>query len=63
MMWPQAKECQQTPKAGKVKERIFPRICGRSVFLRIPRFWLSETAFGLLGSATVREKVSDILSH
>lgn len=29
-MQPQAKECQQTPEAGRIKEQVFPRASGAS---------------------------------
>ena len=68
VMWPQAKECPQSPEGGRGKEWIppFPRASGECVSsptLPIPWFQPRDTDFRLLASRTVREQISILSSE
>ena len=54
MMWPQGKECQQSPEAGGGKTQIFPP--GKSTVLPI-------LDFKFLDSRTKKECIFVVLSH
>lgn len=55
MMWPQAKQCLEPPKAGRGEERSFP--------YGFQREHGPADDFGSLASRTVRQQVSVAPSH